>query len=369
MVVLGIDPGLANCGFGVVRAAQRAPGRARRRRARDARRRRARAPARRALHRRSTTCSLRHEPDAVALEALYFGAERPLGVRRRPGARRRPAAPPAAAASPCTDYTPQQVKGAVCGSGRADKDAGDADGPGAAGAARSRRRPTTPPTRSPSRSATPTTRRCAAPRRRRTWRACGDRARRRRGRGPPRRPRRRRDGRRRRLPARGLRRDAAPGAGRRASRVSLHAHLVVRDDAMPLYGFATEEERDLFLLLLGVQGVGPKVALAILSRRHAARARWRRSPPATRRASRPCPGIGKRTAERIIVELREKVAPRRRLRAGDRRHARRRPAARWPATACSSSASRRPRSTRCSPAPRARAPRSCSQSALKAARR
>src|SRR4051794_28868203 len=47
--------------------------------------------------------------------------------------------------------------------------------------------------------------------------------------------------------------------------VTLHAHLVVRDDALALYGFATEEERDLFLLLLGVPSVGPKMALAVLS--------------------------------------------------------------------------------------------------------
>ena len=47
--------------------------------------------------------------------------------------------------------------------------------------------------------------------------------------------------------------------------VTLHAHLVVRDDALALYGFATEEERELFLMLLGVQSVGPKVALAVLS--------------------------------------------------------------------------------------------------------
>ncbi|HEX2086362.1 MAG TPA: Holliday junction branch migration protein RuvA, partial [Solirubrobacteraceae bacterium] len=43
--------------------------------------------------------------------------------------------------------------------------------------------------------------------------------------------------------------------------VTLHAHLIVRDDALQLYGFATEEERELFLLLLGVQSVGPKMAL------------------------------------------------------------------------------------------------------------
>ena len=47
--------------------------------------------------------------------------------------------------------------------------------------------------------------------------------------------------------------------------VALHAHLIVRDDALQLYGFAAEEERDLFLLLIGVQSVGPKVALAVLS--------------------------------------------------------------------------------------------------------
>ena len=47
--------------------------------------------------------------------------------------------------------------------------------------------------------------------------------------------------------------------------VTLHSHLIMRDDALHLYGFATEEERDLFLMLLGVQSVGPKVALEVLS--------------------------------------------------------------------------------------------------------
>ncbi len=86
----------------------------------------------------------------------------------------------------------------------------------------------------------------------------------------------------------------------------LHAHLVVRDDALALYGFATEEERELFLMLLGVQSVGPKVALAVLSG----------GPPRDLLAAlaagdgarlQAVPGVGKRTAERIIVELREKV--------------------------------------------------------------
>jgi Holliday junction DNA helicase RuvA len=90
--------------------------------------------------------------------------------------------------------------------------------------------------------------------------------------------------------------------------VSLHTHLVIRDDTMSLYGFATEEERDLFLMLLGVQGVGPKVALAILS---GGTPRELAGALAAGDAARfqAVPGIGKRTAERIIVELREKVAP------------------------------------------------------------
>ncbi|HZU59497.1 MAG TPA: Holliday junction branch migration protein RuvA, partial [Solirubrobacteraceae bacterium] len=90
------------------------------------------------------------------------------------------------------------------------------------------------------------------------------------------------------------------------NQVTLHAHLVVRDDALALYGFASEEERELFLMLLGVQSVGPKVALAVLSG----------GPPRELVAAlaagdtarfQAVPGIGKRTAERIVVELREKV--------------------------------------------------------------
>lgn len=88
--------------------------------------------------------------------------------------------------------------------------------------------------------------------------------------------------------------------------VTLHAHLVVREDALLLHGFHSEQERDLFLMLLSVQAVGPKVALAVLSS----------GPPrelltaiaaADAKRFQAVPGIGKRTAERIIVELREKV--------------------------------------------------------------
>jgi Holliday junction DNA helicase RuvA len=88
--------------------------------------------------------------------------------------------------------------------------------------------------------------------------------------------------------------------------VVLHTHMVVRDDALLLYGFATEEERELFLMLLGVQSVGPKVALAVLS---AGPPRDLVAALAAGDAARfqAVPGIGKRTADRIIVELREKV--------------------------------------------------------------
>ena len=88
--------------------------------------------------------------------------------------------------------------------------------------------------------------------------------------------------------------------------VRLHTHLVVREDGMTLYGFATEEERDLFLALVGVQSVGPKVALAILS---GAPPRELAAAVAAGDAARlqAAPGVGKRTAERIVVELREKL--------------------------------------------------------------
>jgi Holliday junction DNA helicase RuvA len=94
-----------------------------------------------------------------------------------------------------------------------------------------------------------------------------------------------------------------PGLGKP---VTLHSHLVVRDDALALYGFATEEERDLFLALIGVQSVGPKVALAVLSG-GTPRELVRALAGGDVARLQAVPGIGKRTAERIIVELREKV--------------------------------------------------------------
>ncbi len=90
------------------------------------------------------------------------------------------------------------------------------------------------------------------------------------------------------------------------NRVTLHTHLIPRDDALTLYGFASEDERDLFLMLLGVQSVGPKVALDVLS---GGPARDLLAAIAAGDAARfqAVKGVGKRTAERIIVELREKV--------------------------------------------------------------
>jgi len=97
---------------------------------------------------------------------------------------------------------------------------------------------------------------------------------------------------------------SVPAVGKQ---VMLHSHLVMRDDGMHLYGFATEDERELFHMLNGVQGVGPKVALAVLS---GGTTRELMNALASGDSARfqAVPGIGKRTAERIIVELREKVA-------------------------------------------------------------
>jgi len=97
---------------------------------------------------------------------------------------------------------------------------------------------------------------------------------------------------------------AVPAAGEQAR---LFTHLVLRDDGIHLYGFSTQAERELFLMLIGVQSVGPKVALAVLS---GGTPRELLNAIASEDSARfqAVPGIGKRTAERIIVELREKVA-------------------------------------------------------------
>lgn len=94
-----------------------------------------------------------------------------------------------------------------------------------------------------------------------------------------------------------------PAVGRQ---VTLLSHLIVREDAMQLVGFATEEERDLFLMLLGVQAVGPRLALAVLSG-GTPRELLSALAGGDARRFQAVPGIGRRTAERIVVELREKA--------------------------------------------------------------
>ena len=97
---------------------------------------------------------------------------------------------------------------------------------------------------------------------------------------------------------------AVPARGKAAT---LHTELVARDDSMTLYGFASEEERDLFGHLTSVSGIGPKVAVAILSG-GAPRELRRALAAGDAKRFQAVPGIGKRTSERLIVELREKVA-------------------------------------------------------------
>ncbi len=88
--------------------------------------------------------------------------------------------------------------------------------------------------------------------------------------------------------------------------ISLHTHLIVRETELTLYGFESEEDRSLFELLLGVSGVGPKVALSILSTLSPElfkNAVMREEPAVLQRV----PGIGKKTAERILFQLRDRL--------------------------------------------------------------
>jgi Holliday junction DNA helicase RuvA len=97
---------------------------------------------------------------------------------------------------------------------------------------------------------------------------------------------------------------AVPATGRETF---LHAELIARDDSLALYGFSSEEERELFRLLVSVSGIGPKVAVAVLSG-GSARELMRAIAAGDAKRFQAVQGLGKRTSERIIVELREKVA-------------------------------------------------------------
>ena len=88
--------------------------------------------------------------------------------------------------------------------------------------------------------------------------------------------------------------------------VKLHIHTHVREDALLLYGFLTADERSLFVLLLSVAGVGPKLALNILS--HASPRDLRQAIAASDvKRLATLPGIGKKSAERLVLELKEKI--------------------------------------------------------------
>jgi len=89
--------------------------------------------------------------------------------------------------------------------------------------------------------------------------------------------------------------------------VTIETHTVVREDALQLFGFATSEERELFELLLSVSGVGPKVALAILSGSTPAELRRAIVRDDVKRFQ-AIPGIGLKTAQRVVLELKAAVA-------------------------------------------------------------
>jgi Holliday junction DNA helicase RuvA len=88
--------------------------------------------------------------------------------------------------------------------------------------------------------------------------------------------------------------------------ITVEVHTIVREDALQLYGFATGEERELFELLLGVNGVGPKVALAIVSGSTPAELRRAIARDDVKRFQ-AIPGIGLKTAQRVVLELKEKL--------------------------------------------------------------
>jgi Holliday junction DNA helicase RuvA len=88
--------------------------------------------------------------------------------------------------------------------------------------------------------------------------------------------------------------------------ITIEVHTVVREDTLALYGFATSEEREVFELLLGVSGVGPKVALAIVSGSTPAELRRAIARDDVKRFQ-AIPGIGLKTAQRVVLELKEKL--------------------------------------------------------------
>ncbi|BBZ23404.1 Holliday junction branch migration protein RuvA [Mycolicibacter hiberniae] len=95
---------------------------------------------------------------------------------------------------------------------------------------------------------------------------------------------------------------------RRGGESRLITAMIVREDSMTLYGFPDAEARDLFLTLIGVSGIGPKIALATLAVYDAAALRRALADGDVAALTR-VPGIGKRGAERLVLELRDKIGP------------------------------------------------------------
>ncbi len=92
------------------------------------------------------------------------------------------------------------------------------------------------------------------------------------------------------------------------SEVFVHTYLHVRDDALQLFGFASSREREFFLTLIGVSGVGPKVGLAILSAYPVEQLETAVMRGDAKKFE-AIPGIGKKLAQRLMIELKDKVAP------------------------------------------------------------
>ena len=95
---------------------------------------------------------------------------------------------------------------------------------------------------------------------------------------------------------------------RRGTEARLITAMIVREDSMTLYGFADADSRDLFMTLLGVSGVGPKIALATLAVYDPQTLRQALADGDVTALTR-VPGIGKRGAERLVLELRDKIGP------------------------------------------------------------
>lgn len=90
--------------------------------------------------------------------------------------------------------------------------------------------------------------------------------------------------------------------------ISLYTHMVVREDALALYGFESQSERELFTLLLGVDGVGPKVSLAVLSTLSLDAVQQAVMTEQSEVLGR-VPGVGKKTAQKIVLYLHDRLKP------------------------------------------------------------